>query len=945
MRSLLPLLLCLTTAAQTAKRPLSHKDYDSWRTITTPQLSRDGRWLAYGFMPQDGDGELVIRNLVTNKETRHPAGALPPPPVIPAAEVNPEAEPPRLSLTIRFTSDNQFVVANYFPAKAEANGQSGVTIVKLADSSATRVAGVRDFQVPSKGGAWLAMHKESKTAAPSAAPAENDGQDQRRGGGRSGSAARTVGADLILRDLTTGSERNFADVTEYSFPRDGKLLVYAVNAKQEDQSGLFAFVPGGAEPQSILAGKGKYAKLAWDREQKQLAFVSSKGAADKFAAYHWTRQGEAKLVIPAQESGLRIVDRGTLGFSRDGRKLYAAAGLPTRDAKTASEKVQMDLWHWRDDLIQPMQKVRANQERARTFRGVYHIAENKYVQVADDTLAEVQLSDDGQQAIGSDNRAYRRLIDYDGNYADYYWTDTATGQRKLIAKRLRASFGGGGGASGGPMQWSPDGRHALYFSQGHWQLLRTSDLATRNLTEALDVKFSDELDDTPDPAPTYGGAGWTEDSQSAIVYDRYDIWQVFADAATPARNLTAGRGRREKMQFRVQRMEPLDADDETRGLDLGKPLTLRAVNEETRETGFFRFTGNAQFQQLLWGAKNYNVVARAQEADVALVTASRFDEFPDLHVTSSSLATPRKVTNGGAQKAGLRWGNAETIRFRNTDGVALKATLIKPEGFDPARKYPLLIYIYERLSQNLHTFYNPQPGTSINFPYYASNGYLILMPDIVYTRGYPGQSALKCVLPALDAVVEKGFVNEKAVGIQGHSWGGYQIAYMLTQTNRFKAAEAGAPVGNMTSAYSGIRWGSGLPRQFQYEQTQSRIGATPFQNPQRFIENSPVFYAERVQTPLLMLHNDNDDAVPWQQGIELYLALRRNEKEAYMLNYNGEFHGLRRRHNQKDWTLRLQQFFDHHLKDAMKPDWMQKGVAYVDREEEKERFRKAAEDK
>jgi dipeptidyl aminopeptidase/acylaminoacyl peptidase len=252
-----------------------------------------------------------------------------------------------------------------------------------------------------------------------------------------------------------------------------------------------------------------------------------------------------------------------------------------------------------------------------------------------------------------------------------------------------------------------------------------------------------------------------------------------------------------------------------------------------------------------------------------------------------------------------------------------------------------MVYIYEQLSQNLHNFAEPRPSHNVNFSLYVSNGYLVLTPDIVYTLGQPGQSALQCVLPAIQAVVDKGFVDENAIGIQGHSWGGYQIAYMVTQTNRFKAAEAGAPVGNMTSAYSGIRWGSGLPRQFQYEQTQSRIGRSLYEAPLKFIENSPVFHAPRVQTPLLILHDDQDDAVPWYQGIELFLALRRNGKEAYLFNYNGEFHGLRRRHNQKDYSLRMQQFFDHFLKGAPKPEWMDKGIPFVDREEEKTRFLKA----
>jgi dipeptidyl aminopeptidase/acylaminoacyl peptidase len=337
--------------------------------------------------------------------------------------------------------------------------------------------------------------------------------------------------------------------------------------------------------------------------------------------------------------------------------------------------------------------------------------------------------------------------------------------------------------------------------------------------------------------------------------------------------------------------------------------------------------------------------SKAKDADVYLLTASTFNEFPDLLVAGPSFNNLRKVSDANPQKAGLLWGSAELVRYENTDGVELSGMLVKPENFDPGKKYPLLVYIYETLSQNLNRFVDPRPSHSINASFYASNGYLVLMPDIVYSIGYPGQSALKCVLPAIQAVVDKGFVDEKAIGIQGHSWGGYQIAYMITQTNRFRAASAGAPVANMTSAYSGVRWGSGLPRQFQYEHTQSRIGGSLWEKPQLFLENSPVFRAERIQTPLLMIHNDNDDAVPWYQGIEYFLALRRLGKEVYMFNYNGEPHGLRKRQNQKDYTMRLQQFFDHFLKGAPEPDWMVKGIPYLQREKEKEKYKAVADSK
>jgi dipeptidyl aminopeptidase/acylaminoacyl peptidase len=322
-----------------------------------------------------------------------------------------------------------------------------------------------------------------------------------------------------------------------------------------------------------------------------------------------------------------------------------------------------------------------------------------------------------------------------------------------------------------------------------------------------------------------------------------------------------------------------------------------------------------------------------------MLTASRFDQFPDIWITNSTFRELKRVSNGDAQRALYNWGAAELISFKNVDGVPLKGVLLKPDNFDPKKKYPMIVYIYERLSQGLHAFRNPGPGTSINPSYYVSNGYLVYMPDIVYTIGYPGHSALKCVLPGLQAVVDKGFVNEDAIGIQGHSWGGYQIAYMVTQTNRFKAAAPGALVANMTSAYSGIRWGSGLPRQFQYERSQSRIGGSLWEYPLRFIDNSPIFRADRVETPLLMLHNDEDDAVPWYQGIEYFLALRRLGKEVYMFNYNGEKHGLRKRINQKDYTRRMQEFFDHYLKGVPAPEWMEKGIPFLQREKEKEKYR------
>ena len=241
----------------------------------------------------------------------------------------------------------------------------------------------------------------------------------------------------------------------------------------------------------------------------------------------------------------------------------------------------------------------------------------------------------------------------------------------------------------------------------------------------------------------------------------------------------------------------------------------------------------------------------------------------------------------------------------------------------------MLVYFYEQMSDTRHQYYAPAGRNIINPTVYTSKGYLVFVPDIHYTNGFPGPSAMKSIVPGVQALVARGFVDPKKLGITGQSWGGYQTAYIVTQTGMFAAAVPNATVSNMTSAYGGIRWESGLARAFQYEKTQSRIGGSIWEYPMRYIENSPLFYADQVQTPLLLMHNDADGAVPWYQGIELFVALRRFGKEVYMFNYNGDGHNPRKRANQKDIDMRMLQFFGHHLKGDPKPDWMERGIPFL----------------
>jgi len=962
---------------KSAKRALTHQDYDSWRSIQGQTLSRDGKFVAYAAVPQDGDGEIIVRNLANGTEWRAPRGWRPPTPPPTGDGGEPTAGPPGLAVSAatrpRFTADSRFAIFTIEPNKADvlkarkekkapdAMPKNALGLMDLSNGQVTRIERVKNFQVPEDGAGWLAYSLEAKAAEAkpeekAATPnqqddAEEDFQQRGRGagvgaaGGRPGGARKEYGTDLVLRNLANGSERTFTDALDYSFSKDAKALVFTVSSRKEETNGIYAVTPGtDAAPADLLTGKGKYSKLTWDEEQTQLAFASDRDDAaakqPKQKLYYWKR-GDAKAAeiistaTPGFRSGLVISERGALNFSQDGSRLFFGIAPPPEvekdpaDAIPEEDKVSVDLWHWKDDFIQPMQKVRAEQERNRSYRVVYNLKKQKLTQLADETLQNVNPSASGQWAIGTDDRAYRTLVGVDTNYSDVYLVNTDDAARKLLLKKSQSG-----------VSFSPSGKYAIFFDGKDWGSISIPDGKSTNLTKDLPVKFWREETDTPSTPGPYGNGGWIKDDKYVLLYDMYDIWQIAPDGSS-AKNLTDGVGRKEKIEFRNVRPDQERGPGADRSIDPSKPLLLAAENEWTRDSGFYRdrVDGSAAPEKLLMAAKNFTPPVKAKDADVYLLTASRFDEFPDLVVTDGNFKALKKVSEVGKQKDQFTWGTSELIRYKNTDGVALSGMLIKPENFDPKQKYPMIVYIYEKLSDGVHRFVDPRPGHSVNPSFYASNGYLIFMPDIVYTIGYPGQSALKCVLPAVQAVVDQGFVNEDAIGIQGHSWGGYQIAYMVTQTNRFKAAAPGALVANMTSAYSGIRWGTGLPRQFQYEHTQSRIGGSLWEYPMRYLENSPVFHADSVRTPILMLHNDADDAVPWYQGIEFYLALRRLNKEAYFFSYNGEPHGIRRRPNQKDYTRRLQEFFDHFLKGAPSPEWMEKGIPYLQREKEKEKYK------
>ncbi|MFO7867359.1 MAG: prolyl oligopeptidase family serine peptidase [Candidatus Aminicenantes bacterium] len=934
----LAVLLTLNLSWAQDKKPLTHDVYDSWKSIVRSQISPDGNWVLYSETPQDGDAEIVVISLKDNREFRHVIG------------YSGEGTDAERAADAQFSYDSRYAVFVISPTqeqieKAKEDKDSkkeelkkSLGIMDLSSGGTEVIQKVKGFKLPEEAGGWIAYllekpeeEKEKEEEAEKAGGEEKKEEMKKAEEGTEEEKKKKdkkYGTPLVLRSLKDDSETAFEAVMEYLFTKDGAHLIYTVSSEEKPETdGIYNYMPDGENGRALLTGEGRYKNITMDKEESRLAFLTDRDdyESDKptFNLYGWNKgEDRASLWVshtstPNFPEGMAVSDKSGLSFTDDGWiVMFGIKEIPEpedeNDSKNGDdEKARFDLWHWKDPLPQPQQKIMEDDIRNNTWESVYHVKDKKFVKLADEELPDVRISDNGKIAFGQTFWPYAEKIAYFGSFYDVYVVDPHTGEKTLVKKELYSNA-----------SLSPEGKYVYWFEDKHWHVYDIASKKVRNVTKDLDVPFDRQDWDQPSPAYSYGTAGWTENDGAVLIYDEFDVWEI-QPGGSGARLITEGFGRENNLSFRYVRL-----DREEDFIDSEEPLLFRAVNTETMAQGFYRdrVEGQKPPQKLLTADKYFGFPRKAENAERLLFERMAFDEYPDLWVSDMDFSNPKKVTELGSQMDPYIWGKAELRDFRSADGSPLKGILIKPDNFDPNKKYPLMVYIYETLHNMIHYYRHPSPGTSISMPYYVSNGYVIWMPDIEYGTGFPGRDALKCVLPGIQMLVREGYIDPDAIGIQGHSWGGYQICYMITQTDIFAAAQGGAPVTNMTSAYNGIRWGSGMVRQFQYERTQSRIGGTLWEYPMRYIANSPVFWADKIETPIMFMHNDEDGAVPWYQGIEFIMSLRRLGKTGFMFNYNGEAHGLRKRVNQKDWTIRMQEFYDHYLKAAPMPDWMKDGI-------------------
>ena len=937
---IIPFLAVGAVCSLSAKKILSHDDFDSWEKVTNYSVSKDGKWATCGVNPQEGDGVLTFYETGKGKRIDIPRGYSP-----------------------RFSPDCQWGYALIKPfykdtrqAKIDKKKdfdmpQDSLAIINLKTGEIEKIGNVISYKIPKEKGEFIAWLSCDTTLIKPSSLKDKD-----------------AGRPLIIRKVTDKSQHSVNWVSEYSFGEQGNVLSMKL-AKCKDDSlatdGIGVMLLPDTAFYLIDRDKKFYSLPTIDREGNKMAYIASEDSVEtgtrmcqlyltdlqrnnmtprEIAVDVNSGNGVHRMRPNAQdpetqqkleEAWMRANREGKLfinqysqpSFSHNGKRLVVGVApyiAPDDTTLIDFEKASLDIWRWDAPFTPPQENNRVEEFRKHTYPVIIDV-DNTTRQVLTTTnpLVDVIAPDrwDGEWALLEDPSENIISIQWDYQFpVDLLVKNIVSGEEKNVGVAKNELY-----------ELSPAGKYVMMFKDRQYYVYDIATGETKNVSAGVPYPLWDERQDVPlaEKEP-YGVMGWSKDDKALLVYDKHDVWSLDPRGEREPFCLTSGEGR-----FRNVRFRNIKTDPDFRSFSVGDNILYSVFDYENKYNGLasavYSEKGTLPKIDMLEGM-TFNQIRKAKDANVYSWVQGNFNTSPNVFVsTDITKGKTVQITESNPQMKDYNWGTAQLFKWYAYDGSPAEGVLYLPEDFDPSKEYPMISYFYETYTDELYYHYDMEPSWSwINFPFYVSRGYVIFVPDIHYTAGVPGESAWNYVCSGVEAVCnEYPNIDKNRIGIDGQSWGGYQTAYLVTRTNMFACAGSGAPVANMTSAYGGIRWQGGDSRQAQYEVGQSRIGRDLWDATELYLANSPVFYANRVETPLLIMHNDADGAVPWYQGIEMFMALRRLGKPVWMLQYNSEAHNLRERRNRKDITKRLQQFFDHYLKGDPMPEWMEKGIPAV----------------
>lgn len=981
LRCILLLSLIVPQLLFGQKKPLDHSVYDSWQTIGEKMISNDGRWVVYAINVQEGDNQLVIQSADLKYRK-----------VIPRGYNAVITEDNRFAIFRIRPLYKETRDARIKKKRPDDLPRDSFGIVALGKDSVWKYPRVKTFKTPQNSFGWVAYHLEKpveimargRVAAPPDFKRITDSleklidslkltiatmpEKKKRARDEAGEEMYGTDADeeeslvslaepgtnLILRNTGSGEERVFTNVLEYYFSKNGRKLLLEISRNPKDSLSkplvlLHDLRKGFAD--TLSRGGNDFKNFVLSDDGSQVAYLAERDAKpkelQKFYRVWYFKEGmdSARMLVDRNTVGMMlgmtVSEYGTLSFSKSGKRLFfgTAPIQPPKDTTLVDiDLVKLDVWHYNDDYLQTVQLNRLQRDLRENFMAVYLLDRDVMHQLASKEMPLVYQTGegDGAQFVAVTDFGKRVEAQWTGSTRkDIYAIDVEAGTKKLVKKDLQGVIT--------MAHISPKGKYISWFDSKAKNYFVYDGNTTRNISSKIRTSLTEEDWDEPADARPYGVMGWQEGDTAIYIYDRYDAWRI--NVATEKDPVNIFRNERDNRKAKqALRYVPLDTLNSTRKpFKNGDMVVFRVFDEVYKSSGYNLYRiGTGAGPDSNWITIPYSVsgLEKARNAAAFVYASENYQTPTNLRIASidstkslsweNSIHNAKLLSDLNPQQRNYNWGTAELYKWKALNGKMAEGILYKPEGFDATKKYPLILYFYETYSNTLHDYIEPQPtGSRLNISFFVSRGYLVFVPDIHYTTGHPAKSAYNYVVGAAKDLAAQKWVDAKNIGIQGQSWGGIQVAQLITMTDMFKAAWAGAPVANMTSAYGGIRWESGSNRQFQYEKTQSRIGATLWEKPELYIENSPLFHLPKVKTPLVIMANDADGAVPWYQGIELFTAMRRLGKKVWMLNYNGEAHNLVERKNKKDIQVREQQFFDWLLKGDKPPKWIVEGVPAV----------------
>ena len=983
-----------TVRPASGTKQLEPSDLKAWKSIRQSALSNDGAWFAYVVAPNEGDATLVVRSTgADGKELKFPIGEIP----SAAGGRGGAPGGDGASSTLAISGDSKWVAYTIYPAASAGRGGAGrgagrggarqgataqatpatpaqnkLGLINLTTGEKKEFDRIRRFAFNGDKPTSIAMQTFADTPTDTTA-----GRGGRGAGGAA--TARPQGTDLILYRLATSEAVNIGNVAEFGFDDAGDWLAYTIDARDEIGNGvqlrnmrsdvvramdsdraLYRHLVWADSGRGIVVLRGRADTTAHDTLYSVVAFTSLSAPAPKKTVFDAAQHSDftPAMKVSVDRAPKFSEDLSTIFFGiREAKKpdvtlagrgsSVIQAGAPgmggtinqPRVNEAQEENPSLILWHAKDPRLQSQQIVQEAQDRAFNYLSEYRMADNKFVRLSDDALRAVNLVGHDHGAYGIDTREYDQPMSYNGRrYEDIYGVDLATGQRKLLLKKHIAS----------QLLPSPNGNTVLFWGDdAQWWVVDVASGQKRELTKGVPTVFADTSDDhnnlvTPPVAPI----GWSKDGNAVLVSDAFDVWRVPVNGGT-AVNLTVDG---KKNQIRYQRLYAFERAGRggaapagrggrggggfADGIDLSQPLYFATYGEWTKKEGLSRVDPSKPgAERLVWDDAKF-AYQKARDAEVYLYTRQTANDFPNYYVASADLKSGRQITDVDPQQTEFAWtSGVKLINYTSAKGDKLQGALYLPANYEPGKKYPLLVTIYEKRSNLAHTYVTPNETSTPNRSIYTSRGYAVLDPDIVYRVNDPGMSAVWCVIPAVKAAIATGMIDSAKVGLWGHSWGGYQTAFLVTQTNIFKSAIAGAPLTDMVSMYSSIYWNTGGADQAIFESSQGRFKGNYTDNYDAYIRNSPNFHAKNVKTPLIILANDKDGAVDFNQGITYFNTLRQMNKDVILLEYVGENHGLARPINMKDYAMRQKDWFDHYLKGAPAPEWMTNGIPRIKMDE------------